>query len=354
MIPDFQITGEAGDLTANYRPRLLSIRVTDNSAEQADSVTIELADPDGKLTIPYQGHKLQVSLGYKGNLVPMGTFIVDQVELSGHPDRVTINGKSAPFTTADGFKPIQTRKTRSFDDITLADLAEKIAGDAGLSSAVDPAFSSVSFDHIDQTAESDANLLTRLCRECGAVFKCSDGKLIVAQRGKATSVTGLSMPDLVIYKSESSSYTATLGKRTKAKKVTTKYHDVEAGETKYVEDDDEEESDGADEYEHPMAFSDEESAKTAAASLKDQLARGAETVSATIVGRPDISAEGNVTFSGFNERMNGSWILKSVEHSLSKSGYTTTVQAENSASRSLATAKGKAAKGGSGGGAFVE
>lgn len=355
MIPDFQITGESGDLTETYRKYLLSLRVTDNSAEQADSMTIELADPKGELVIPYQGHKMKVAMGYKGNIVPMGTFLVDQVELSGPPDRVTINGKAAPFTTADGFKPIQTRKTRSFDDITLEKLAQTIAGDAGLSAAVDPSFSSVKFSHIDQTAESDMNLLTRLCRDCGAVFKIADGKLVIAKRGKASSVNGKKMPDLTIYKLECSSYSATLGKRTKAKKVTTKYHDAEAGETKFVDDEDDEDSDGAEEYEHPMAFADEDSAKQAAASLRDQLSRGAETVSATIVGRPDISAEGNVTFADFNERMNGSWIIKSVEHSLSKSGYTTTVQAENSASRQLSTLSTKKKKSGGGAGdAFVE
>jgi hypothetical protein len=45
-------------------------------------------------------------------------------------------------------------------------------------------------------------------------------------------------------------------------------------------------------------------------------------------GRPDIIAEGLITLSGFPDAMNKSWTIKTVTHSLSPSGFTTSVQAE--------------------------
>lgn len=352
MIPDFSITGEAGDLTENFRARFVSLTVTDNTAEQADSCTIEVANPDGLLVVTQSGHKLQIAMGYKGNLQPMGTFLVDQVELTGFPDRVTISGKAAPFTAADGLQPLQTRRSRSFDGITLGDLAQTIAADAGLEAAIDPTVGSRIISHVDQTSESDMNLLTRLCRDLRAVFKCADGKLVLAQRAAGTSVSGKELPSITIYKSDVSTYSATLGKRTKFKKVTTKYHDSDEGDTLFAEDENEDEEDGGAEYEHPFPFADEESAQQGAEALRDQLSRGAETVSVTLMGRPDITAEGKVTFAEFHDRINGEWLIKSVEHSISKRGYQTTIQAENSASRELDNLKTKKSK--SEGSDFVE
>lgn len=352
MIPDFSIKSEAGDLTENFKPRLISLSVTDNTAEQADSCTIELANHDGKLIVPQNGHKLTVSMGYKGKLQELGTFLVDQVELSGPPDRVTISGKAAPFTAAEGFQPLQTRKSRSFDDITLQDLAETIALEAGLEPAIDPSVGSVKIPHVDQTSESDMNLLTRLCRDYQAVFKCADGNLVIAKRAAGTSVSGKPLPSITIRKSDCSSYSATLGKRTKFKKVTTKYHDPDEGDTLFTEDENENDDDGGADYEHPFPFADEDSAQQGAEALRDQLSRGAETVSVTIMGRPDISAEGNVKLEDFNERMNGEWLIKCIEHSLSKRGYATTIQGENSASRELDNVTVKKSSGE--GDAFVE
>jgi uncharacterized protein len=373
MTPAFKITGgSGGDLTGTYSDRLIQITITDQSTEQSDSCSIELANRDGKLIIPEKGETLSIALGYSGNLRPMGQFVIDTVSIQGPPDTVTLSGKAAPFTAAQGFKPFQTRKTRSWDGVTLGNLVRKIAGEAGMTAAVSTEYDGWLLQHLDQTNESDMNLLTRLARDWKAVMKPMFGKLVFVKRGEAKSVTGQSVGGVTISRSECSKYSASLGQRTKFAKVRTKFHDVESGKSKRVTasdedalvedvDPDTEDNDGEDAvYEHPHDFADEQSASQGAKSILDQTQRGSESISVTLTGRPDIVAEGNVTLAGFVvARMNGAWCIKSVSHNFTKGGgFTTTVSGETpggDAGKAKKAAKASSSGTSSGGGgAFVE
>ncbi len=343
MTPAFTISVEGSDLTALIQQRLISLEITDNTAEQADSLTIELADCDRKIALPDRGGVISVALGYKGNMRDMGKFILDSVSIGGPPDRVTLGATAAPFTAVGNFKPFQTRKSRSFDDITLGDLVRTIASSSGLTAAVSPTFDSVKLSHVDQTNESDMNLLTRLARDHGAVMKPTAGHLVFAKKGAGKSVAGKPLGKITIDRSECSSYSAEWSKRANYSKVKTKSHNVETGETDQYEASDGDDDDGP-EYEHPTLYSDAESAQRGAASILEQNSRLSETINLTLPGRPDIIAEGIITVTGFKERMNGDWLIKAVQHNLSTSGFTTTIQGETSSSKGEKAAKAKKAK----------
>ena len=49
-------------------------------------------------------------------------------------------------------------------------------------------------EHIDQTNESDANLLTRLANMFDAVFTVKDGKLLFLKTGFGVSASGKPLP----------------------------------------------------------------------------------------------------------------------------------------------------------------
>lgn len=371
MTPAFKITGASGgDLTGTYASRLISLTITDQATEQSDSCSIELANRDGRIKLPEKGEILSVALGYRGKLREMGKFVIDTISVQGPPDTITLNGKAAPFTAAAGFKPFQTRKTRSWDGVTLGNLVRTIAGEAGMTAAVSTEYDGWLLQHLDQTNESDMNLLTRLARDWKAIMKPTFGKLVFVKRGEAKSVTGKAVGGLTITRADCSKYSASLGQRTKFAKVRTKFHDAETGKSKRVTasendamvedvDPDTVDEDGEDAvYEHPLDYADEQAASQGAKSILDQTQRGAESVSVTVIGRPDIIAEGNVTLAGFLcSRMNGAWCIKSVVHNFTKGGgFTTTVSGETpggEAGKSKKAAKG-ATGGDSGGGAFVE
>jgi phage protein D len=335
VTPAFKITNEGQDITATYAARLLGLSITDEATEQADSCTIDLANGDGRIIIPESGAVLEISLGYVGNLRTMGQFVIDEVRLSGPPDVLAISGKAAPFTAAGGLKPFQTRKTRSFDNITLGDLVRTLAADAGLAPAIAPDLAAVQVEHIDQTAESDMNLLTRLARSYGALMKPTASSLVFVRRGQSRSATGQKLGAVTLNKSECSGYEIQLGQRQNVTKVRTRRHDTQTGGEIETEAFDDQDDEGA-EYEAPFPVSTEEEATRSADAIRDQLARGAQTVRVTTYGRPDLIAEGSIVLAGFPAPLNGEWLVKTVSHRLDKSGgYVTEIEGENSQARAL-------------------
>lgn len=341
MTPRFKISGAGGDLTKTYAERLVSLTITDEATEQADSLSITLSDRDGKLQIPEKGEMLFVAFGYGSKLRDMGQFIVDSVEITGPPDQVEIGGKAAPFTAVQGFKPFQTRKTRSWHNVKLGDLIRKVASEAGMTAAVSPEYNGWLLKHLDQTNESDMNLLTRLARDWKAVMKPAFGKLIFVKRGEAKSITGLSLDGVTITREMCKNWRGRIQLRTAFGKTRTRYHDPMTGKTMRVTatgdtviteevKPDQIDDDGEDSvYESPLDHSDEQSAQNAALSALDQMQRGSETITLNLsAGRPDIIAEGNVTVTKIHPRLNGDWCIKSVNHTFTKSGFTTSIQGE--------------------------
>lgn len=358
MRPAFTIESGGTDFTHLYEQRDITIEITETSTEHSDSCSVSLSNKDGRIEVPEDGKTLTISLGYVDNLTVMGEFVVDSATMEGPPDGIRFTGKAAPFTSATGgFKPFQTRKTRSFDHISLGDLVAKIASECGLIPAVSPSLASVTLPHLDQTNESGMNLLTRLARDFQAIMKPKQGHLVFAQRGEATSVTGKAIGGLTIDKSDVSRYSGTFSNRTKFSKVKTRFHDPDRGITLMATTDDtgttvaEEDPDGdpdtgddnAD-YEHPHDYPDEAMASAAGKSMLDATQRSSNTVSVTIAGRADVVAEGNVTLTGFPSRMNGAWCIKTVRHNFGKGGFTTTIEGEEPGGKVGKAKKAKAAK----------
>ena len=133
MKPVFQIIANGTDITPQINDRLLSLEITDEAGLRADAIDIKLDDRDGAIALPPKGATLNVSLGYGGSgLTYMGAYEVDEMDLAIVPQTMKITGKSA-----DMGGTIKQPKTRNWDDITIKDIVTKIAGEHGLTAAVD-------------------------------------------------------------------------------------------------------------------------------------------------------------------------------------------------------------------------
>jgi phage protein D len=289
-------------------------------------------------------------MGYVGALRDMGLFIVEAVEMQGPPDTITIQAKAAPFDSADAFVPFQSRKTRSFDQATLGALVEGIAGEHGLEAAIDPLLAAIPIPHIDQTHESDMNLLTRLARDAGALMKPMFGRLVFARRGAGQSVTGKPLGSVTLTRDEVSSYRFQNGRRRKFKRVKTRWHDPKTASTveevagELVGDSIGGAGDSEKEYSHPHAFASQAEAQQAARAYHEAFMRKARTGQIVLPGRAELSAEMSVTLLTFRPQINGPWIAKKVEHRLSRgTGFQTTLDLEDPATASAEAAE-KAAK----------
>jgi len=116
------------DITPTIDPRLISMTLTEARSGEADQLDIELSDHDGALAIPSKDALITLALGWKGQaLVDKGSFVVDEVEHSGAPDRLSIKARSA-----DMQRDMRKRVEKSWHDTTLGAVVGEIAAKHGL------------------------------------------------------------------------------------------------------------------------------------------------------------------------------------------------------------------------------
>ena len=124
-VPTITVTYDNVDITTDVSDGLLSFTYKDKITGETDDLEISLEDTEGKwkdVWYPKKGSKLKASMGYDGNIVPCGTFQIDEIELSGPPDVISIRAIAA-FIKTD----MRTKKSRGNENITLRQLAENIA-----------------------------------------------------------------------------------------------------------------------------------------------------------------------------------------------------------------------------------
>ena len=240
MRPTFQITAAGSDITGAVSSRLVSLDITDTVDETSDSLTLVLEDAAGTLALPASGAKIDVSLGYDGNNQRVGSFVVDEASVEGPPDIITVQASSTPFVTdrgGGGQASFTSRKSRSFEGKTIGEIVQTIAGECGLTPAVDSDLASITVPHVAQVDESDANLLIRLARRYGGALKPADGRLVLASEAGGRSISGAAM-EVTLTPSDVTSWSFKVGgKNQGVTKVKAKAHDYEKADVEEVEED---------------------------------------------------------------------------------------------------------------------
>jgi hypothetical protein len=207
MTPTFRILADNNDMTAAVKDRLLEITVIDEAGIESDSVKISLDDrrgEDGSIAqLPSIGTKLSIYMGYlETNVINMGSYVVDEIEIRNPPRTLDVMAKAADMTGA-----FRSPKTRSWDNddgdpLTLGKIVKVIADEHGYIPKVDPELASISYEHIDQTEESDMNLLTRLADKVDAIAKPVDGCLLLYDKSSVKSVSGADVPIITLSESQ--------------------------------------------------------------------------------------------------------------------------------------------------------
>ncbi|WP_233516619.1 contractile injection system protein, VgrG/Pvc8 family [Pantoea ananatis] len=179
--PDFTIKIETKDKTEDIRPRLVSLKLTDNRGLEVDQLDLVLDDSDGQLVMPPFGAKIVLEIGWKGQpLADKGSYIIDQVTYQGAPDTITVVARSADFSGS-----LDVKITDSYPDMTVGEVVDKIAKRNGLTSDVRPEIARKKIKHIDQTQETDGTFITRLAMLVGAVAAIKDKTLLFFPPGRA-------------------------------------------------------------------------------------------------------------------------------------------------------------------------
>ncbi len=301
--------------------RLIALTLDDNSGFSADELTIDISDHDGAVELPKKGVKLTAEFGFAGQTQNKGDYIVDEVEHHGAPDVVTIRAHSANFRDT-----LLEQREQSYHDTTLGDILSQIAGRHGLKPAIADKYKSIKIKHIDQNNESDANLLTRLAKDYGAVGTIKSNNLLFVERGTGKSASGKALPTVTIKRSDGDSHSYKESDRSeRVTGVTAYYHTHKKGKREKVEVG----KKGSNRSLRRTYATKEEAQKAAEAELK-RLKTRAKTLSLTLAfGRAELFAEQPLKAEGFKKPIDETdWFIDKITHSLSDSGYVCSLECE--------------------------
>lgn len=352
------------DISETISDRLISLTLTDNRGFEADMLDLQLSDHDGKLAIPPRNAILVVAIGWKGaQLVDKGRYSVDEIQYSGAPDTLTLRARAADLKGS-----LSEQKERSFHNIKLGALIEQIATENQIGFECDERLVDVPIDHLDQTNESDANLLTRLAEELDCLATVKNGNLLFMRMGQGRTLSGKMIPPVHIKKIHGDSYNFSINETENYTAVRAYWHDTDTGKRGEITIDEHSKivkkarmtkgrklKDGTVkgarlskrkyntlEQTEPVetdsdkiknlreTFSTEARALNAAKAAFDRLKRGTASFSMTLAnGVPDLIPETPVQLSGFKAGIDSTeWLITRVTHNISDGGYTTQVECE--------------------------
>ncbi len=319
LTPAFKVVAESHDITSKISDRLLSLTITDNAGIKSDTVEISLDDKDHQLMLPRTGAELAVYLGYKETSVAqMGLYLVDEIEIQGPANVLCIRGKAANTN-----KGLQQPKTRTWQKpgktptrILLQEILASIAAEHSLTPKLGEDFATLAYDVVNQTNESDLNLLTRLSGKEGAIAKPASGFLLFVKKGEAKTASGAVIPAISLTPKEVTDWRVSLVERGAYASVTAKYRDKAQSQQIEVRTGNEEPT-----YTIRKLFKDKTEASKAATAQLENFQRGKSTVSLQLPGNPVIMAEAALKLSSFRDGVNGTWIVETATHTFNNSGY---------------------------------
>ncbi|PWK98445.1 hypothetical protein C7431_103210 [Pantoea allii] len=353
--PDFNIQIETKDKTEDIRPRLISLKLTDNRGLEVDQLDLVLDDSDGQLVMPPFGAKVVLEIGWKGQpLANKGSYIIDQVTYQGAPDTITVVARSADFSGS-----LDVKITDSYPDMTVGEAVEKIAKRNGLTSDVRPEIAKKKIKHIDQTQETDGTFITRLAMLVGAVAAIKDKTLLFFAPGHGVTASGKPIPLLNLNRQDGDKYEYKLFKRDDYSGVEAKWYDQKKAQQQGVTVNTIPPATPAVNLVHPAAkniptigqqdpgktyvfgsnkklfvlnthFSSQGEAEEAAKAKWQELQRNRATLKILLaLGAAELIPETPVKAQGFKSVIdNQKWLITNIVHTLDKSGFTTQLNLE--------------------------
>ncbi|SNX74859.1 hypothetical protein SAMN05878503_12714 [Cereibacter ovatus] len=336
--PMVSVVVNGQDMTGAFMPRLISISLTDTAGIQADKAEIVLADhiPMMPIALPKTGAEIEIALGYQFVSKVVGLYVVDEVEVSGPPGQVRITAFASGFGASDGGKTaINEPKTRSWPEGTsVSALVAKISKAAGYKAAVSAEASKVTLAHLDQIAESDMNLLSRVARENGLIFKPGGGALVVVTPGESTSVDGTPLPVVELTPAQVTRWRFAVNRREATDQVVTTYRDLNGAATVDVAVD--APAGAADQTlagqpktrRLKRTYASEAAARRAAKAEADRAYRQSRRLTLDLPGRPDLTAEARLQLIGWRPGVPTEWLITSVRHDVGAGGWRSSVEAE--------------------------
>ncbi|MGO4540380.1 phage late control D family protein [Paenibacillus sp. 2TAB19] len=178
------ITYNGHDISSSIATSLLDLSYTDNPSGQIDDLQISLQDRERKWQGPWNpvdGDTIAASIrtiDWNGRneieSLPLGTFEVDSVSLSGPPDVVQIKALSLPSGTAVR----RESRTKGWEKVRLKTVADEIAKRSKLKLIYEVEDNPL-YERLEQSNQSDLAFIVDLCIKEGIAVKAASGNLVL-------------------------------------------------------------------------------------------------------------------------------------------------------------------------------
>ena len=300
---------------------IMSITLTENRGFDADILQIQIDDSAGNIILPDRNAEIEISIGFGMKLVNKGKFIVDSISHSGPPDIITIGAHSADFK-----RDFLERKGKTYEDLTLGSLIEKIASEYGYEFAVAESLKEIKITAKQQTDESDANFLTRLAGEYDAIATIKMGKLLFLENGTGKTASGQSLPVIIHNRADGDKHSYSVSDRDHYTGVEVRYLIKGEGKRKSVIVGEEERV-----YKVRKIYDSLEGASVAGEKQLNRISRNKASINVNLArGNPNLTAESPLKLVGFKSEIDAEeWIVTTVTHNLnSGNGLVTELMAE--------------------------
>lgn len=204
--PIFTVTYNGKDISKDVFNYLIKLSFNDTVEGEASEFTILMEDVDANWKnnwYPTKGAKLTASIGG----LDCGTFIIDEVELSGPPDIIMIKALSsisdipkldiAQKEAATIVKKIRTKKSKGHENKTLLQIAQDVAQHNGLT--LQGKVPNIVIGRVTQKKCTDLKFLRRVSYDYGVIFRVMGSKLVfmsmkeIEQRGSQLTLDKTSL-----------------------------------------------------------------------------------------------------------------------------------------------------------------
>lgn len=186
-----EIAVDGVNITNKIGKYILGLQYTDCEEGEADDLQLTLQDREGvwaggwldgviQAAGSNQGLKLKAALvqrdwkGQGDRWLICGVFDLDSVDASGPPAKVVLKASALPFSGAIR----QTQNTRSWENYSLHGIAQEIAAKNGMGCALYAA-ANPSYDRMEQRRQTDAEFLSKLCKDAAVNLKVTDNTLVL-------------------------------------------------------------------------------------------------------------------------------------------------------------------------------
>lgn len=176
-LPKFTVLYNNKNITIDIAKYMLSITYSDKTSGESDEIEIELDDTDGlwqNSWYPEKGAKLTLTI----EDLKCGVFEIDEIELKGPPDTVSIRAMATGITNS-----LRTKKSDAHENKTLKQIAEKVAQKNSLTVVGD--IPDITIGRTTQNQETDLSFLKRISEQYGIIFSVRENTITF------TSIYGL-------------------------------------------------------------------------------------------------------------------------------------------------------------------